>query len=126
LRVGPLLRKLACAGALTNFFLSAMGAVEIVFLVRVVGLSSGWVEALIALGRAGGLAGSAVASRAGARYGMASLARNSVALTPPNALLMALTYPGPAVACFAVADSACSQRISKTSSASDLHRQVTL
>lgn len=99
----PLLRTLAWATAGANLLLTAMGALEVVFLVRAVHLQAAWIGGLFALGGAGSLAGSLLAGRLARRLGLARLARCAVAVTAPGALLMPLTRHGAGVAFFAVA-----------------------
>ncbi len=102
LRTSPLLVTLAVAGAGANLFLTAMGAVEIVFLVRVVGVPAGVIGLLFTIGGAGGLTGAVLATRLITRLDTFTVARGALALTSPFALLIPLAHHGPAVALFAV------------------------
>ena len=99
----PLLRALAWASATLNLFLTAIGAIEIVFLVRQVHASAAWVGGLVALGGIGGVAASFLAEPLTRRFGLEALARTAVALTAPAALLIPLTSHGTGMAFFAVA-----------------------
>jgi predicted MFS family arabinose efflux permease len=99
----PLLRTLAWASATLNLFLTAIGAIEIVFLVRQVHASSAWVGGLIALGGIGGVAASLLAGPLTRRFGLEALARTAVAVTAPAALLIPLTSRGLGMVFFAFA-----------------------
>ena len=99
----PLLRTLAWATASINLFLTAMGAIEIVFLVRNLHTPAGWIGVLVALGGLGGIAGSILATRLERRYGLGRLARTAIAVTAPATLLMPAASPGPGLILFALA-----------------------
>jgi predicted MFS family arabinose efflux permease len=103
LGASPLLRTLATATATANLFLTAIGAIEIPFLVRDVGASAVWIGGLFALGGTGGLAGSLLLTRAAHRFGLEPIARTAIAITAPAALLIPLTHHGAAIAFFAIA-----------------------
>ena len=98
-----MLRTLAWATASINLFLTAIGAIEIVFLARNVHAPAGWIGILIALGGLGGIAGSLFATRLSRRFGLQRLARTAVIATAPAALLMPLTSHGPGMIFFALA-----------------------
>jgi MFS family permease len=59
----PLLRAMAVVAALANLILTSIGAVEVVFLVRTVGVTAGTVGVMFAASGVGGLAGAVSASR---------------------------------------------------------------
>lgn len=99
----PLLRALTWATASVNLFLTAIGALEVVFLVRQVHASARWVGLLLAFGAAGGVVGSLVAGRVSRRAGLRAVARASVAATAPATLLMPLTSHGAGMIFFAIA-----------------------
>ena len=103
LRESPLLRTLAAATASANLFLTAIGAVEIPFLVRDVGAPAIWIGVLFALGGVGGLVGSLCLTRAAHRFGLEPIARAAIAITAPAALLIPLTHHGAAITFFALA-----------------------
>ncbi len=99
-----LLRTLAWATASINLFLTAMGAIEVVFLVRDVHAPADWIGVLIALAGLGGVIGSVFANRLSRRFGLERLARiAAVIATAPAALLMPLTSHGPGMVLFALA-----------------------
>ena len=98
-----LLRTLAWATASLNLLLTAIGAIEIVFLARNVGAPRGWIGVLLALSGLGGIAGSVLAAPLSRRFGLQRLARTAVIATAPAALLMPLTSHGPGMIFFAFA-----------------------
>ncbi len=98
-----LLRTLAWATASLNLLLTAIGAIEIVFLARNVGAPPGWIGVLLALSGLGGIAGSVLAAPLSRRFGLQRLARTAVIATAPAALLMPLTSHGPGMIFFAFA-----------------------
>jgi predicted MFS family arabinose efflux permease len=59
----PYLRVLACFSATSNIALAGLGAIAVVFLVRDVGVSPGMAGITLALGSAGGVAGSMLSGR---------------------------------------------------------------
>jgi len=91
LRTNPRLLTVAVASAAANLFLTAIGAVEIVFLVRSVRVAPGSIGALFAIGGVGGLAGALAAGELTGRFGTDRLARSALAVTAPAALLIPLT-----------------------------------
>jgi MFS family permease len=98
-----LLRAIATVSASANLLLTAIGAVEIVFLVRVVHLSSGAVGGVLTAGGIGGLTGALLSDRISARLGIVTTARLALAATAPVTLLMPLARPGPVLALFVLA-----------------------
>lgn len=115
LYASPLLRTLAWATASVNLFLTAIGAIEIVFLVREVHAPADWIGLLIAFGGVGGIVGAVLAPRLSRRFGLERLARTAVAATAPAVLLMPLTSHGAGMAYFALAGLAASLGISAVS-----------
>ncbi len=95
-----LLGTLAVTTALANLLLTAMGAVEIVFLVRDVHVSSAAVGLLLTSSGVGGLVGALAAGRVERRFGTAGTARAALAVTAPFALLLSVARPGPSIALF--------------------------
>jgi predicted MFS family arabinose efflux permease len=67
----PLLRTLACFGAVGNLGLNGIQAVQTLFLVRTVGLHPGIVGAVFAIVSIGGFVGAAIAGRIARRFGTA-------------------------------------------------------
>lgn len=98
-----LLRTLAWATASINLFLTAMGAIEVVFLVRNVHAPAYWIGVLFALAGLGGVIGSVSANRLSRRFRLERLARIAVVATAPAALLIPLTSHGPGMVFFALA-----------------------
>lgn len=95
------LRSTAVVSTLANLLLTAIGAVEVVFLVRVVGVAAGSVGVLLAITGAGGLAGALATGPLHRRYGTSLIARLALACTAPFAMLMPLTHRGAGLALFA-------------------------
>jgi predicted MFS family arabinose efflux permease len=102
LRDSPLLLTIATATALANLFLTAIGAVEIVFLVRAVHVPDGIIGALFAASGTGGLTGALIAHQLISRVGLERIARTALAITAPAALLIPLAHHGLAVSLFAI------------------------
>lgn len=97
----PVLRSLAAVATLANLLLTAIGAVEVVFLVRTVGVAAGSVGVLLAITGAGGLTGALLTRRLESFLGTPRLARFTLTFTAPFALLMPLTHRGAGLALFA-------------------------
>ncbi len=93
---------LTLAGAGANLFLSACGAIEVVFLVRVVRVPAGTVGALFTVGAAGGLAGALLSSRVIGLAGVGRTARLALGCTAPFCLLLPLAHHGAGLALFAI------------------------
>jgi MFS family permease len=102
LRASPLLLTVAAATAGANLFLTAIGAVEIVFLVRTVGVTAATIGLLFAASGVGGLAGALISGQLTSKIGTERVARSALAVTAPAAVLIPLTHHG-SVALFAVA-----------------------
>jgi len=98
----PVLRKIVACTGTANFFSSGTGAVEIVFLVRVLHESAGVVGALFSLGAIGGVLGGITAGRLGRRIGTARIIWVSALVPTPLFLLMPLAQPGWGALLFAV------------------------
>jgi MFS family permease len=92
------LRRLALFAAVYNLGLSGYLALIVVFLVRSVGLSSGAVGVILAIGGTGGLLGALIAGPLTRRYGTSRGLVLNVACTTPFTLLIPLTAPGPKLA----------------------------
>jgi predicted MFS family arabinose efflux permease len=90
----PLLRLMLVFGASANFFLTGMNAIEVVFLVRTVGISPGAVGAVFAIVSVGGVCGAVLAGRVARRLGTAGAARTALLFGTPFALLLPLTSSG--------------------------------
>jgi len=98
----PYLRPMTVFWSAANFALTGYTALLVVFLVRVVGLSAGWVGVLTAVPGLGGVIGAAVTRRVTVRYGTARSLLLATWLAMPAALLIPLTAPGPRLACYVV------------------------
>jgi predicted MFS family arabinose efflux permease len=103
LRADKLLLTIAGASAGANLWLTAIGAVEVVFLVRDVHVPAAAIGALFALSGVGGLAGALAVRRLTKRIGLSRIARGALAATAPAALLIPLTQHGAGVVLFALA-----------------------
>jgi MFS family permease len=89
----PILRKIvACTGS-SNFFSSAMSAVEIVFLVRTLHATPTEVGLVFTLGSVGGLVGGVLAGRLAKRVGSARVIWLSLVVGSPFGLLIAFAQP---------------------------------
>jgi MFS family permease len=97
----PILRAIAACTATANLFGAMSAAVEIAFLVRVVGLSAGQVGMLMTAAPLGGLAGGLAVSRLSRRFGSARVMWIGIA-TWVLAVLMPLAGHGWRVWPFAV------------------------
>jgi predicted MFS family arabinose efflux permease len=97
----PALLTLTGVTTIANLFLSAIGAIEIVFLVRVVGLPAGLVGVLFTVGGAGGLLAALMGRRAIMKVGTRRTARFGLLFSAPFSLFLPLAHPGSDVAFFA-------------------------
>ncbi|MFD3454863.1 MFS transporter [Streptomyces sp. NPDC058691] len=95
------LRPMVMWGAVTNMALMGYQAVQVVFLVRTVGLEPGMVGVLLSSGSAGGIAGALMAAWVGRRFGTARGLLLLQAATAPFALLLPMTTAGPGLLLFA-------------------------
>ncbi|MER5927086.1 MFS transporter [Streptomyces mirabilis] len=97
----PYLRPMVTWGAAINMALMGYQAVQVVFLVRTVGLNPATVGLLLTSGSAGGIVGALLANGFSRRFGTARGLLLLQAATPPFALLMPLTTAGPELLLFA-------------------------
>ena len=89
----PILRNIvACTGS-SNFFSSAMGAVEIVFLIRTLHATPTQVGLVFTLGSVGGLVGGMLAGRLSKWVGSARMIWLSQLISGPFGLLIAFSQP---------------------------------
>jgi MFS family permease len=102
----PLLRVIAGATGLANFFSAMLMATQTVFLVRVLGLQPGILGLMLAASAVGGLAGAVCAGRLAGRFGQARVIWLAPLVSGPFALLWPLSGKGAAAALFAVASGA--------------------
>jgi predicted MFS family arabinose efflux permease len=98
----PYLRPMTVFWSAANFALTGYTALLVVFLVRVVGLSAGWVGVLTAVPGLGGVLGALMTRRVTVRYGTARSLLLATWLGMPAALLIPLTGPGPRLVCYVV------------------------
>lgn len=96
----PWFRTLTLFGAASNLALMGYQSIQVVFLVRSVGLAPGPVGALIAAAGAGGVAGALAARRVADRIGTARATLLFELGLPLFALLIPLTVPGVGVLLF--------------------------
>ncbi|WP_084316606.1 MFS transporter [Actinospica robiniae] len=98
----PILRKIVACTGTSNFFSSTVGAVDVVFLVRVLHASPSVIGALFSLAAIGGVIGGLTAGLLGRWIGSARIIWVSVLVPSPLFLLMPLARPGWGVLLFAV------------------------
>lgn len=98
----PALRAIALCTSTINFFLAAFTTLNVLFLTRVVGLSSAATGAVLTSAGVGGLVGAMVGIRFADRVGRTRGVWLSLLCTQPFALLLPLTEPGWRLAFFAV------------------------
>ncbi|MCQ6246173.1 MFS transporter [Streptomyces malaysiensis] len=96
------LRPMVTWGAVINMALMGYQAVQVVFLVRTVGLNPAMVGLLLASGSTGGIAGALVTTRVTRRFGTARGLLLLQAATAPFALLLPMTTAGPGLLLFAM------------------------
>ena len=90
----PILAKVVGCTATANFFASVAGALDVVFLVRVLGASSRVVGFVFALGALGGLAGAVMARQLANRIGTARIIWVSILAEAPFLFARAFAFPG--------------------------------
>ncbi|MEV7996312.1 MFS transporter [Streptomyces sp. NPDC086077] len=96
----PWLRTLTLFGTAANLALMSYQSIQVVFLVRTVGLNEGMVGGLLAAVGTGGIAGAFVARRLSDRIGTARAILFFQLVLPTVALLMPLTFSGPGILLF--------------------------
>jgi MFS family permease len=96
------LRPMVTWGAVVNMALMGYQAVQVVFLVRTVGLNPATVGLLLSSGSVGALVGALVATKVSQRFGTARGLLLLQLTTAPFALLMPMTTPGLGVLPFAL------------------------
>jgi MFS family permease len=89
-----LLRPIAACTAIANLSMAAFGAMEILFLARVLDLSEGTIGLVFMFGGVGGVVGFMVVQRVVTWLGQGPAIWVSIAVTAPFALLMPLAEPG--------------------------------
>jgi MFS family permease len=88
------LRALGIASALSNLAFAVASSVNVVFMVRVLGLPAAAVGVVIAIGAVGVMLGAAITPRLARRVGSARVIWVSLAVTMPLTLLGAAARPG--------------------------------
>ncbi|PAZ16947.1 MFS transporter [Streptomyces sp. SA15] len=96
------LRPMVTWGAVINMALMGYQAVQVVFLVRAVGLNPAMVGLLLTSGSTGGIVGALVATRVSRRFGTARGLLLLQVATAPFALLLPMTTAGPGLLLFAM------------------------
>lgn len=86
------LRVLTGTAAMANLTMSGIGAIEIVYLTRNLGVSSAGVGIIVAIGAVGGVVGAGVSAKLMDRFGSYTASWAPLAVTAPLALL--LVVPG--------------------------------
>jgi MFS family permease len=99
----PVLRKIAACTGTANLFGSISGALEILFLVRVLHVRPADTGLLISVGSLGGILGGVLAGRLSKWIGTARIIWFSVGVFGAIPILMPLTEPGPRLVLFPVA-----------------------
>ncbi|WP_229889021.1 MFS transporter [Streptomyces mirabilis] len=97
----PYLRPMVTWGAVINMALMGYQAVQVVYLVRTVGLNPAMVGLLLTSGSAGGIVGALLANGFSRRFGTARGLLLLQGATAPFALLMPMTTAGPELLLFA-------------------------
>ncbi|GAX56546.1 MFS transporter [Streptomyces olivochromogenes] len=96
------LRPMVTWGAVINMALMGYQAVQVVFLVRTVGLNPAMVGLLLTSGSTGGIVGALMATRVSRRFGTARGLLLLQVATAPFALLLPMTTAGPGLLLFAM------------------------
>jgi MFS family permease len=94
------LRPMVTWGAVVNMAFLGYEAVQVVFLVRTVGLNPAEVGLLLTAGSVGGIVGALAAGKVSRRFGTAHSLLLMQMVTAPFALLMPMTTPGPGLVLF--------------------------
>ncbi len=99
----PVLRKIAACTATANLFGSMAGALEIIFLVRVLHVPPADTGLLVAVGSLGGILGGVLSGRMSRWIGSARIIWFSMLVFGAIPIMMPLAEPGPRLAFFPVA-----------------------
>ncbi|MHA7987670.1 MFS transporter [Rathayibacter sp. CAU 1779] len=102
LRNSRLLTAITAGSATANLLITAIGALEIVFLVRTIGIPSGLVGTVLTISGVGGLGGALLSRRLNDRYGLSRIATYAFLITAPAALLLPAAQAGILVALLAI------------------------
>ncbi|MBO0806444.1 MAG: MFS transporter [Nocardiopsaceae bacterium] len=98
----PILRKVVACTGTANLFGSASTAVEIIFLIRVLGVPPAYTGLVFAVAAVGGVAGGVLSGRIARRVGSARVIWFSVLVLGAPQLLAAFAWPGWGVALYPV------------------------
>jgi MFS family permease len=90
----PILRKVVACTGTANLFSSMSGAVEIIFLIRVLHVAPGYTGLLFAFGAVGGIIGGLLAGRLAKQIGSARIIWVSLLIFGSPVILPALAEPG--------------------------------
>lgn len=93
----PYLRAFALFGGLGNLALTGLQALQVVFLIRVVGVGAAAVGGLAAVNGAGGILGALLATPISRRFGSARALVLCLAITLPCGLLIPFATKGPGI-----------------------------
>jgi MFS family permease len=93
----PILRKIVASTGTANLFGSMIGALQILFLVRVLHVRPAYTGLVVALAALGGVAGGAASGVLSRRIGSARIIWVSILGLGPATLLIPLAQPGPGV-----------------------------
>ncbi len=99
----PVLRKIAACTGTANLFGSMAGALQIIFLVRVLGVRPAEAGLLFSLGSLGGILGGVLSGRLARWIGSARIIWVSVGVFGLIPIVMPLTEPGPRLVLFPIA-----------------------
>lgn len=94
----PLFRMIPIAAAYTNLGFAAITALQLVFFVRVLHLSTATIGVLFSLGSLGGVLGAILAGGAARRFGEATVLRLAPTIGLPFIILLPLASAGPRLA----------------------------
>lgn len=94
LRADPWLARLTVIGTTLNLLMMSYGAIELVFLIRVVGSAPRTAGCLLALGAIGAIAGAPIVPRLTRRIGQIGALRGYLLMVLPLATLICLTHRG--------------------------------
>lgn len=102
LRSSRLLTWITAGAATANLLLSASGALDILYLSRVLGVPSGGIGFILTAGGVGGLTAALVSNTLTRRYGPGRVATLAFLLTAPTSMLLPATHSASAIALFAI------------------------
>lgn len=98
----PMLRAIAATTSTANLFGTMAVAIQVIFLVRTIGLGSGAIGLLFSAGSVGGIVGALTAPALARRLGSARVTIWAIGVSGGGGFLLPLTHRGPTVALFAI------------------------